>query len=173
MRIESLNEEHAHLFRNIRLQAFREAPEVFGSSYEEELKLSEDKIAQKYAALFTSYEDNFILGAFDEADCLIGVAGFYREPRAKNRHKAVIWGMYVVPESRNQGIAKLLLQVILERARRLQDIRQINLAVTSGNTFAKRLYLSMGFQVYGVEEDALQVNGQFLDEDLMVLRLDK
>ncbi len=171
MRVERLNEQHTQLFRDMRLQAFRDAPEAFGSSYEEELELSEDQFIEKYAALFIPRDDAFILGAFDEVDRLIGVAGFYRELRIKNRHKGVIWGMYVTPESRNQGIGKSLLLAILERARRLQDIRQINLAVTSDNVFAKKLYLSMGFQVYGVEKDALQVNGRLFDEDLMVLRL--
>ena len=105
MRVERLNEQHAQLFRDMRLQAFRDTPEAFGSSYEEELELSEDQLRQKYAALFTPREDAFVLGAFDEVDRLIGVAGFYREPRTKNRHKGVIWGMYVTPETRNQGIA--------------------------------------------------------------------
>ncbi|MDP2857988.1 MAG: GNAT family N-acetyltransferase [Bacillota bacterium] len=172
MRLERLNEEHAKPFRDLRLQAFQHAPEAFGSSYEEEIKLSQDRLVQKYPALFGSAEDTFILGAFDDAGRLIGVAGFYREPRIKNRHKGVIWGMYIVPECRHQGVARSLLQAILERARKLKDMRQINLVVTSGNASAKTLYLSMGFQVFGVEKDALQVDNQFYDEDFMVLRLE-
>lgn len=40
----------------------------------------------------------------------------------------------------------------------------------SDNIFAKKLYNSLGFEVYGVERNALKYNGQYFDEDLMVLK---
>jgi hypothetical protein len=48
------------------------------------------------------------------------------------------------------------------------------LAVTSHNTEARALYLSQGFISYGREPHALSSDGgTFLDEDLMILRLDE
>jgi RimJ/RimL family protein N-acetyltransferase len=47
----------------------------------------------------------------------------------------------------------------------------MNLTVVSDNHPAKRLYESLGFETYGVERRALKYNGQYYDEDLMVLWL--
>ncbi|BFT72233.1 GNAT family N-acetyltransferase [Paenibacillus sp. P36] len=48
-------------------------------------------------------------------------------------------------------------------------MEQINLIVLSENVIAKKLYKSLGFEIYGVEHKALKYNGQYFDEDLMVL----
>lgn len=50
---------------------------------------------------------------------------------------------------------------------------QINLCVTTVNEAAKHLYESQGFQVYGVEKNAINVDGEYLDEALMQLLLGK
>ncbi|MGN4125083.1 GNAT family N-acetyltransferase [Lysinibacillus sphaericus] len=48
-------------------------------------------------------------------------------------------------------------------------MEQINLTVVSENSSAKKLYKSLGFKVYGVERNALKFNGQYFNENLMVL----
>jgi len=173
MRIQALTEEYTEQFRGLRLQALRDTPEAFGSSYEEESQLSATQFIQKFAALRTAIIDNFILGAFDESNRLVGVVGLYPEPKKKTQHKANVVGMYVAPEARNQSVGRLLLEELIARASRLERIRKLNLAVVSTNIAAKRLYLSLGFQVYGVERDALKVGDTFYDEDLMALMLNK
>jgi len=155
----------------MRLQGFRDSPEAFGSSYEEEILLSDDQLAQKYSAVLRPTNDTFVLGAFDRAGRIVGIAGFRREARLKNRHKGVIWGMYVNPGSRGKGAGRALLTGILDHIRSVSDLRQVNLAVVSDNMPAKRLYTSMGFVTYGVEKEALRLDNRFFDEDLMVLRL--
>ncbi|WP_059170388.1 GNAT family N-acetyltransferase [Bacillus sp. FJAT-27445] len=45
------------------------------------------------------------------------------------------------------------------------------LAVTSSNSPAKKLYESLGFVTYGVDRNALLINGQYYSEDLMVLKV--
>jgi ribosomal protein S18 acetylase RimI-like enzyme len=49
----------------------------------------------------------------------------------------------------------------------------LTLSVTVGNTAARRLYIRAGFTVYGVEPLSLRVGADLLDEELMVLRLDR
>ena len=39
-----------------------------------------------------------------------GVVGLAREARAKNRHKAVVFGMYVAPEFARRGIGAALIR---------------------------------------------------------------
>jgi len=45
------------------------------------------------------------------------------------------------------------------------------LSVTSTQTAALALYRSLGFEIFGMEAGALNVNGEFIDERYLVLRL--
>lgn len=68
------------------------------------------------------------------------------------------------------GIVTFMLELI-RKARNFDDLKQINLTVVSENDSAKKLYKSVGFEVYGVERNALKFNGRYFDEDLMVLNI--
>ena len=48
----------------------------------------------------------------------------------------------------------------------------IQLSVESTNEPAKSLYTSFGFQTYGIERQAIFVDGDYFDEELMALKLD-
>ncbi len=61
---------------------------------------------------------------------------------------------------------------LLRVARSQSGLELINLAVASHNTAAKRLYESLGFQLYGRDVHALKMGETYGDEDLMVLHLD-
>jgi ribosomal protein S18 acetylase RimI-like enzyme len=171
VRVMRLEKDQLPAFHAIRLRGFRDSPEAFGSSFEEEALLTAEQVSARYTAVTNPDEDHFVLGAFDDAGMLIGVAGFYREGRLKMRHKGVVWGMYVLPESRRTGVARALLTEIIAKARELPDLRQVGLAVSSRNDAAKRLYQSLEFVPYGVEPDALKVGDRFYDEDLMVMQI--
>jgi RimJ/RimL family protein N-acetyltransferase len=168
MHIRRLAEDDAEAFRTLRLRALRESPEAFGSSYEETVGQSTASMAQRMRP-DPAAPHNFVLGAFDPG--LIGMIGFYREPRAKTRHKGAIWGMFVACEARGRGIGRALLETVIVEARQIPGLEQIVLLVVAGNQAASGLYLSCGFAVYGVEPRALRVGDQYYDEELMVLRL--
>jgi ribosomal protein S18 acetylase RimI-like enzyme len=112
------------------------------------------------------------LGAFDDNNNLVGMVGFRRERRTKLMHKASLWGMYVDSKCRQNGIGRLLLVELLNKAKLLEDLGQVTLAVVSSNAEAKGLYASLGFQVYGVEKKALKVGDEYFDEDLMAFFVD-
>ena len=114
-----------------------------------------------------------MVGAFDENNDMLGVVGFRRVARIKLKHKANIWGMYVVPEFRQKGIAKLLLAELLNSAKSLDGLEQINLSVVNSNVNAKGVYDSFGFTIYGVEKNALKIGEEYYDDDLMVNFIDK
>ena len=46
-------------------------------------------------------------------------------------------------------------------------------SVSSSQIAAKKLYRSLGFESFGVEEKALKIGDQYLKEEYMVLRLGK
>ena len=169
--IRILKPNDARKYWDLRLRMLREEPNAFGASYEEALETSFEEIAQRFQDRWTT-EENFIVGAFAD-DQLVGVVGFYRQDGLKSRHKGTIWGMYVAPEARGQGIGRTLLSEAIAHAKMLSGLEQIGLSVVTEKRAARNLYRSLGFNVYGLESRALKLGEQYLDEEHMVLWLDE
>lgn len=165
MNIQILNESNAQMYQELRLNGLKVNPEAFGSTYEREVKFPLETVVERLKPT----KDKFILGAFDDSGSLIGIVTFKRENSIKTSHKGNVFGMYVALKGRGQGLGKSLMLELIDRAKKYDDLEQLNLTVVSENYSAKKLYKSLGFEVYGVERNALKFNGQYFDEDLMVL----
>lgn len=165
MEIRPLRIEDAETYKNIRLEALRLHPENFGASFEEEKDYSVEQYKERLAN-----EDVITFGAFENSE-LVGTVTLVKQKRNKFKHKAEIVAMYVIPEKRGNGFAKMLLKTAIEQAKRTQGIEQINLTVVSTNVSAKRLYDSLGFEQFGVEKRALKLGQAYFDEIHMVLFL--
>jgi ribosomal protein S18 acetylase RimI-like enzyme len=163
MQIRRLSSPDANAFQALRLQALRECPSAFSSSYEEEVELPITIIAVRLAAELG--RDMF--GAFSETE-LVGTIGFGREGARKLAHKGFIRGMYVSPAFRNQGIGRQLVSHVLQHAASLSGLRQVTLTVTASNVAAIGLYEKMGFTSFGLEPAALLVESELHDEIYMV-----
>ena len=167
--IRELTGDGADDFRNLRLRALKEHPEAFGSSYEVESGVPLEAVAERLRRNAES-GDSFTLGAY-RGSTLVGMVGFFQETREKTRHRGNIWGMYVPSEEQGKGIGRALLTRVIELARLLPGLEQIELAVVSRNRRARGLYASLAFETYGVEPRAILVDGEYLDEEDMVLLL--
>ena len=117
--------------------------------------------------------DSFTLGAVADEGALVGVVSFEREgaTREKLRHKGLLFRMYVAREASGRGVGKLLIHEVIERARKLGDIEQINLTVVATNERAGGLYRSFGFETFSRERRAIKYRGKYFDEETMVLFL--
>lgn len=168
MKVRALSAQDAIAYQELRLRALRESPTAFAASCEEE----KDRTEGDVAPLLAVPEDGSrcVFGTFD-GDELVGFVAFVRPRRKKLRHVAEVAGTYVVPESRRQGVGAALLEALLAHARSLDGVRQLRLGVSAGNAAAIRLYEAVGFTRYGVEPDALCIDGVFHDEELYSLRL--
>jgi RimJ/RimL family protein N-acetyltransferase len=167
MNIRRLNPADADALYRLRLHALESEPKSFRESDEE---LREIPVATYAERLGTATDDNFVLGAFEDSK-LIGMVGFYREVPLKCRHKGWIWGMFVDQSHRGKGIGQALLTAALERARQLPELTQMRLTVSVTQEAARKLYATCGFRVFGVEPQAMKVNGEFVDEEQMMLPL--
>jgi RimJ/RimL family protein N-acetyltransferase len=167
LQIVKLDENDAERLWRLRLDALQSEPEAFGESLEEHLQTSIDKYASR---LRSSCDDNFVMGAVDGSE-LVGMAGFWRDQNRKECHKGHIWGVFVAPAHRGKRVGHALIGAILDRARNLPGLVQVQLVVCTKATEACNLYSSCGFRSFGVEPQALVVNGHFVDEEHMVLLL--
>ena len=167
--IRRLNDKDALGYQSLRLRGLREHPDAFASTYERESAYSLEFVAERLR-LTAESPDNFTLGAHLQEE-LIGVVGFRRMTGEKEQHRGYIWGMYVRSEEQGQGIGKALLTKAIELAKSLPGLEQIELAVATRNRPARNLYASLGFVSCGIDPRALLVDGEYLDEERMVLLL--
>jgi ribosomal protein S18 acetylase RimI-like enzyme len=159
--LRRLAPDDAALYRDIRLEALADSPDAFSSTLETE----EDRPLETFAARLA---DAHVIGAFVGSK-LAGVAGFYVQSGPKHAHKGMLWGMYVRPAYRASGIGRMLVEVIIDHARR--RVERLQLFVVSDNLPARRLYESLGFVEYGVERHATKYRGRYHDDVLMALPL--
>lgn len=165
MEIRQLHPDDAEAYFALRLEALQINPEAFGSSYEEE---KDYPLSRTQSRL--SDPASYVYGSFVETN-LIGIVTLMRETKKKMSHRANIYAVYVTPKYRGKGAAKQLLQVAIERARDIQGIEQVYLAVVAENIAAKKVYQALGFKTFGIDRNAIKLSGKYYDEELMVLYL--
>jgi ribosomal protein S18 acetylase RimI-like enzyme len=164
--VRRLAPDDAEPFRALRLAGLAESPEAFGSSPDVE---SEHDLALIRSRLSPELE-NATFGAFD-GERLIGVLGLVRPTHPKGRHRGQIWGMYVDPAQRRAGVGRALVATLVDYARGLEGLAWLDLGVGVDNAAARSLYEAFGFRAWGIEPDALRVDGRAIDEAHMSLEL--
>ena len=163
MEIKVLNEQNTQTYRTIRLNALRNNPESFGSSYEEEAAFDVEQFTKRITK-----PNSYTFGAFVEKR-LAGICNISFQPRKKMNHRAELFSMYVEPDFRGKGIGKALVERAIHSAHERKTVQQIYLTVVSSNKTAKLMYESFGFKTYGIDRQAMRYNSKFYDHELMVL----
>jgi RimJ/RimL family protein N-acetyltransferase len=170
MQIRQLTAIDAAPYHELRLRMLREHADAFTSSFEEDSRKPLSWIEKRIGPGKDSPHD-FVLGAFDESDSLVGIVGLAVETRIKQRHKGVLFGMYVAAEASANGVGRALLSHCLDRARAIPGLEQINLTVTATNERARKFYETAGFRAFGVEERALKIGDAYYPKAHMVMYL--
>ncbi|MFC5550627.1 GNAT family N-acetyltransferase [Massilia aerilata] len=157
--IRQLTPTDAAAYRALRLAALRAFPLAFQSDYEDALR---QPLSWAEKRLATAGDTMF--GAFDGAQCdarLVGAICLRMPDGRKVRHAAELKALAVDPERQRQGIGRALVAHLLAHARALGHVRQISLTVIDGNTKAQQLYAAFGFQPFGLEPEALLLDGRY------------
>lgn len=157
--IRPIPAEDAAAYRALRDEALTRHPLSFWSTPAEEPP-DVPATAAQLASIGRSTRAT-MLGAYVDG-ALVGTAAWTREPDADTGHKAVMWGAYVRHGHRRRGIARRLIEAALAGAA-AQGVQRATGQVAAGNTDALRLYLDLGWSVWGREPDSMRVDGRPVD----------
>ena len=138
MEIRRLAAHEGPRLRTIRLRALAEAPDAFGSTYEEFVARPPDRWAAQIREIPT------FVAVVDGED-----VGIVRGARDDSRADAAwLISMWVAPEVRGQGVGEALIDAVVEWAR-ASGVRRLLLDVGDHNRPAIALYARMGFEPNG------------------------
>jgi GNAT superfamily N-acetyltransferase len=129
------------VYRRVRLDALKEAPYAFGSTYAREVKAPESTWRQGLQS-----RTRYVAEVDGE------VAGTVSGGAGTESNTGAVTAMWVDPRFRRQGVGDLLLRTVLDWARG-QHFRRVYLWVTEGNENAEHLYLRHGFARTGAQEE--------------------
>jgi RimJ/RimL family protein N-acetyltransferase len=163
--ITRLGPADAERYVRFRSRMLREAPWAFSASPDDDIAQDLDHLRR-----FLLREDYAIL-AVAGADELVAVAGVLRGRRPKFAHRATVWGVYVDPSRRGEGLGRAVTAAAVDLARAWPGIDFIDIGVSAVSPEAHRLYQSLGFVEWGREPDATDIDGTRHDEIHMTLRL--
>lgn len=165
MLIRPIAESDLRPYIALRLEALRDHPDAFASSYEDQRNDPDDIWLKRIRSSLDG--ENYRLFLADTGHQLAAMLGLSREPGPKIRHAANLISVYVRPPYRNQHLLDQFLPHILDWCRQ-HDITLLRLSVTSTNTPAIRCYQRLGFQTTGTLPQYIRTpDGALHDEYLM------
>lgn len=171
----------AERYTRLRIRMLQVSPWAFASSLEDDLSLDVEHVAKMLAEDY-----NAILGMEATNASLIvnespvgsrlrnelaASAGIVRPHQRKFWHRAKLWGVFVEPSHRREGLGRAVVASAIELARTWGGIDYVDLGVSENAPDAQRLYEQLGFRAWGREPESLQHDGRRYDEIFMTLRL--
>lgn len=154
MLVRGLTGQDAGAYAALRREMLADAPWAFAGSLDDDPSCHEGHVRGQLAL-----PENVILGAWDGGR-LVGGAGVLRNTRVKFRHSAFVWGVYVTPAWRGKGVARRLMESAIGVARGWPGVTVLRLSAGERSHGARALYGSLGFVVWGVEEERMRLPGQ-------------
>ncbi|SMY08014.1 GNAT family N-acetyltransferase [Flavimaricola marinus] len=160
--VRPLTGADAVAFRFVRLEALTRHPEAYGS-------VVADWQGQPLSAYVDRIESAVIFGLFTDKG-LEGLLAYTRET-GNAAHRAALNAAYVRETRRGSGAFAAMLEAALDQAR-ADGVAQVELMVSVENAAAKAAYARAGFEVAAIWPRALCVEGRYVDEALMIRRMD-
>jgi GNAT superfamily N-acetyltransferase len=149
-------------YRDLRLRALAESPEAFGRTLAEEEGRPERSWIERLANGAASEFELPLVADLDGTPA--GLAWGHRDADAPET--AHVFQMWVAPEFRRLGAARMLLEAIIEWASD-SGVRTLLLAVTCGNVSARTLYERKGFVPAG-EPEPLRPESELFSQRMLL-----
>lgn len=124
-------------YRAIRQEALEKHPEAFLSTAEDFARMSDAEVEKAFDTLA-------IFGAVLPDGTLGGINALLRKNGDREQHKGLMIQVYVRSEQRGTGMARALVEHLVEHAR--GEVLQIHLGVWSENVPAIKLYESLALR---------------------------
>jgi ribosomal protein S18 acetylase RimI-like enzyme len=156
--IRQLGTDDAVAFSKLRRELTADNPIPMGLTMEEELA----RPLQGFRDQLSYPEPNAAFGAFIGGELVASAAVAWPSKLPSSRHKTTLWGVFVSPRYRRNGLGRVIVQRAIEHAESA-GVRRINLTVYVPNTAAIKLYESLQFEHCGVEPEAIRINSAYFD----------
>jgi len=160
MQVIQITQDRWQEYRELRLKALMDNPLAFDSSPKEEGQLSDEEWKEKL------HEPNDFKVFVEDNGRLVAKMEVEWNMREKVRHIAEVYGVYIDPTYRGQGLGKMLMDEI-ERLAKDHGIEKLWLDVVVTQEPAKKLYRKLGFREIGRTEKSIKVDGKYYDKLLM------
>ncbi len=146
-------------------KALVDAPYML-STVEDLAKLSLEDIEKELE--YYSANPNYIKLVAEFENEVVGVMDFKNGNKEKIAHQGS-FAMTVLPQYRNHGVGRALVESLLTWARNNETIEKICLEVMEDNHGAIKLYKSLNFVEEGRKAKAVKMKGQYQDLIMMAL----
>lgn len=128
-----------------------------------------DEVPERWLNGLVADPNYYVLGAFEAGDELVGVATVSRRTHPCWRHRASLHQLHAAGNSEN--VLTSLLNAAVAIAEDLDGLRQLDLEVVHDDTLLLGIAERAGFDHCGDYPDAVQLDGRYHDQHLMVRRL--
>lgn len=145
--VRRVERSDAAVLREIRLNALRDTPMAFASTYDAELALTDSDWDARAQAGSQGHERATFLA--EVAGHVSGLAGGWRLPPSAPHVELV--SLWVAPDARRSGVAHALVEAVLYWAVSVQAT-EVSLWATEGNVGALTFYEAMGFEPTGATQ---------------------
>lgn len=156
--IRKFEERDWQILKEIRLKALKSDPGVFGSNYQKESEMTNEE----WLGWLTN-PDAASFGVFD-GDQIVGMTGIAIHRDDLTKKSAILWGSWLEPVYRRQGISKQMYESRITWVRQHPTCEKIVVSHRAANAASKHANQKHGF-VYthkttkqwpdGVEDDDL------------------
>lgn len=137
--IKKFNESDWQLYKEIRLQALRSDPEVFGSTFEKESATEESHWRSGL-----NNPDVAIFGIFDDTQ-IIGMTGVAIDRNDLHKKTAILWGSWLNKNYRRQRISEEMYRVRIDWAKEHATCEKILVSHRASNLASKNSNQKHGF----------------------------
>jgi RimJ/RimL family protein N-acetyltransferase len=158
LQLRRLSRTDAEAFSALRRAVTADNPIPMGLSIDDELTRS----IEGFRAQLSAPAPSAMFGAFAGAQLVASAAVSIASMFSAQKHKWILWGVFVHPDFRKQGLGRKLTQQALTHAFD-KGARRVNLLVFLPNEAAVDLYRSLGFAPFGTEPEVVQLAGKWHD----------